>query len=107
MISSHLFPRYSQGENLPCSLGKGVYNPKAFFPHAASLGQGFPHCPRFSAAASRRSGARVSVPLSAVRLSPRLPVIGLVGHYPTNYLIGRGPILERSGLTLPFTQHHF
>ena len=74
-----------------CSPRKGVYNPKAFFPHAASLGQGFPHCPRFSAAASRRSGARVSVPLAAVSLSARLPVIGLVGHYPTNYLIGRGP----------------
>jgi len=92
----------------PCSAAKGVYNPKAFFPHAASLGQGFPHCPIFSAAASRRSGARVSVPLAAATLSGHLPVIGLVGHYPTNYLIGRGPFPERSGsFSLPFTQHHF
>jgi hypothetical protein len=85
----------------PCSAAKGVYNPKAFFPHAASLGQGFPHCPRFSAAASRRSGARVSVPRSAATLSGHLPVIGLVGHYPTNYLMGRGPFPERSGFS-PF-----
>ena len=97
MISSHLFAAYSQGVILPCSAAKGVYNPKAFFPHAASLGQGFPHCPIFSAAASRRSGARVSVPLAAATLSGHLPVIGLVGHYPTNYLIGRGPFPERSG----------
>jgi len=84
-----------------CSRRKGVYNPKAFFPHAASLGQGFPHCPIFSAAASRRSGARVAVPLAAATLSGHLPVIGLVGHYPTNYLIGRGPFPERSGFS-PF-----
>jgi len=29
------------------------------------------------------------VPLWPVALSGRLPVIGLVGHYPANYLIGR------------------
>jgi len=28
-------------------------------------------------------------------LSHRLPVIGLVGHYPTNYLIGRKPFSKR------------
>jgi hypothetical protein len=78
------------------SLTKEVYNPKTFIPHAASLGQGFPHCPKFPTAASRRSGARISVPLWPVSLSARLPVIGLVGHYPTNYLIGHGPILNRS-----------
>ena len=42
---------------------KGIYNPKAFFPHAASLRQAFAHCAKFPAAASRRSGGRVSVPL--------------------------------------------
>lgn len=73
------------------SPAKGVYNPKAFFPHAASLGQAFAHCPRFPTAASRRSLGRVSVPVWPASLSARLPVIGLVGHYPTNYLIGRGP----------------
>ena len=42
---------------------KGLYNPKAFFTHAASLDQGCPHCPRFPTAASRRSLGRVSVPV--------------------------------------------
>ena len=71
---------------------KEVYNPQAFFLHAASLRQAFAHCARFPAAASRRSGGRVSVPLWPVVLSHRLPVVGLVGRYPTNYLIGRKPI---------------
>ena len=72
----------------------GVYDPKAFILHAASLGQAFAHCPIFPTAASRRSLARVSVPVWPVTLSGRLPVVGLVGRYPTNYLIGRGPILK-------------
>ena len=79
---------------------KGVYNPKAVFPHAVSLRQAFAHCARFPAAASRRSGGRVSVPLCPSVLSHRVPVFGLVGHYPTNYLIGRKPVpkrLHRSG----------
>ena len=32
-------------------------------------------------------------------LSDQLPVIGLVGNYPTNYLIGRGLILKRKIFT--------
>ncbi len=28
-------------------------------------------------------------------LSVRLPIVGLVGRYPTNYLIGREPIFQR------------
>ena len=61
-----------------------VYNPKAFFPHAASLGQAFAHCPIFPTAASRRSLARVSVPVWLAILSDQLPIIALVGLYPTN-----------------------
>jgi hypothetical protein len=72
-----------------------VYDPKAFILHAVSLHQGCPHCGRFLTAASRRSGARISVPLWPVTLSGRLPVVALVGHYPTNKLMGRGPIPER------------
>ena len=79
----------------PCSsLTKAVYTPKGVLPHAALLGQGCPHCPIFLTAASRRSGDRVSVPLWLTTLSGQLPVIGLVGFYPTNYLIGRRPPLE-------------
>ena len=75
------------------SLLKAVYNPKAFVPHAALLRQGFPHCAKFPTAASRRSLGRVSVPIWPVGLSTRLPIIALVGRYPTNKLIQRGSIL--------------
>jgi hypothetical protein len=83
------------GYRLRSSPLKGVYTPKGFVLHAASLGQAFAHCPRFPTAASRRSGARVSVPLGPIILSDRLPVVGLVSRYLTNYLIGRGPIPKR------------
>jgi len=66
------------------SLLKGLYNPKAFFTHAALLDQGFPHCPRFPTAASRRSLGRVSVPVWLIVLSDQLPIVALVGLYPTN-----------------------
>ena len=91
VVSRGLFPRYRPFS----SLGKGVYSPRAYFPHATSLGQAFAHCPRFPAAASRRSGGRVSVPLWLVILSDQLPVIGLVSFCLTNYLIGREPLLWR------------
>ncbi len=73
----------------------GVYNPKAFILHAASLGQAFAHCPKFPTAASRRSLGRVSVPMWPFTLSGRLPIEALVSRYLTNKLIGRGPIQER------------
>ena len=66
-----------------------LYNPKAFITHAASLRQAFAHCARFPTAASRRSLDRVSVPVWLIILSDQLPVFGLVGRYPTNYLMGR------------------
>ncbi len=73
----------------------GVYNPKAVIPHAASLHQGFPHCERFSTAATRRCLDRVSVPVWLIVLSDQLPVGALVSRYLTNKLIGRGPISKR------------
>jgi hypothetical protein len=79
----------------------GVYNPKAFIPHAASLRQAFAHCGRFSTAASRRSLGSVSVPVWPVNLSARLPVIALVGRYPTNKLIGHRPLREREARRSP------
>ena len=69
------------------SLLKEVYNPKAVIPHAASLRQAFAHCAIFPTAASRRSLGRVSVPVWLVVLSDQLQIVGLVGLYPTNYLI--------------------
>ena len=85
------------------SLLTAVYNPKAVFPHAASLGQGFPHCRSLSTAASRRSLGRISVPVWPVILSDRLPIVALVGHYPANKLMGRGLLLKRQvRRSLPF-----
>ena len=78
------------------SLLKEVYNPKAFFPHAASLRQAFAHCARFPTAASRRSLGRVSVPVWLIVLSDQLSVVALVGRYPTNKLIDREPIPKRN-----------
>ena len=72
-----------------------VYNPKAVIPHAASLRQPFGHCARFPTAASRRSLGRVSVPVWLAILSDQLRIDGLVGRYPTNYLIRRGPLSWR------------
>ena len=80
---------------------KEVYNPKAVIPHAALLDQASAHCPIFPTAASRRSLGRVSVPVWPVTLSGRLPVEALVGHYPTNKLIGRGLILHRRSFQPP------
>ena len=66
------------------SLLTEVYDPKAFFPHTASLRQAFAHCAIFPTAASRRSLGRVSVPVWLVILSDQLPIVALVGHYPAN-----------------------
>src|SRR5260370_33923553 len=82
------------------SRSKGVYTPRSFIPHAASLHQAFAHCARFPTAASRRSLDRVSVPVWLAILSDQLTIKALVGHYPTNYLIVRGLLLR--GLT-PFS----
>src|SRR3972149_1221363 len=70
------------------SLATELYDPKAFIAHAASLRQGFPHCERFSTAATRRCLGSVSVPVWLTILSGQLPVLALGGHYPTNKLIG-------------------
>ena len=42
---------------------------------------------------------RVAVPFWLDILSDQLPVIGLVGIYPTNNLIGRRLILDRKSFT--------
>ena len=83
------------------SLLKGVYDPKAFFPHAALLRHAFAHCARFPTAASRRSLGRVSVPVWLIVLSDQLPIEALVSLYLTNKLMGRGPIQMRKP-KLPF-----
>ena len=84
---------------------KAVYNPKAFFPHAAWLDQGCPHCPKFPTAASRRSLDRVSVPVWLVVLSDQLQIEGLVSLYLTNYLICHRPLQSRDALRSPAFIH--
>src|SRR3954469_7585462 len=84
-----------------CSQMTGVYGPKPFIPHAASLHQACAHCEKFSTAATRRCLDRVSVPVWLVVLSDQLPVLALVGHYPANELIGRGLIQKRQVLRSP------
>src|SRR6266511_1256318 len=80
---------------------KELYNPKAFFTHAAWLDQAFAHCPKFPTAASRRSLGRVSVPVWLVVLSNQLRIVAFVGRHPTNKLIRRGLVLGRRP-KLPF-----
>src|SRR5438093_4817776 len=86
----------------PSFLLTGVYDPKAFVPHAASLRQACAHCGKFPTAASRRSRGRVSVPVWLVVLSDQLLVIALVGRYPSTYLIGREHLLPRTPLPPSF-----
>ncbi len=66
---------------------KVLYNPQAFFTHAALLDQACAHCPIFPTAASRRSLGRVSVPVWLIVPSDQLLIVALVGRYPTNKLI--------------------
>ena len=60
-----------------------IYDPKAFFLHAAWLDQASAHCPIFPTAASRRSLGRVSVPVWLIILSDQLPVVAMVSRYLT------------------------
>ena len=74
---------------------KVLYNPKAFFTHAAWLHQSFLHCAIFPTAASRRSLGRVSVPMWLIILSDQLGIVALVGLCPANQLIPPGRIRQR------------
>jgi len=88
----------------PSSPSTGVYNPKAFVLHAASLGQACAHCRRFSTAASRRSLGSVSVPVCRAMLAHPVGIEALVSRYLTNQLIPRRPVPRRGdfgGLLMP------
>ncbi len=85
---------------------KVLYNPQAFFTHAALLDQGCPHCPIFPTAASRRSLGRVSVPVWLIIRLDQLPIVALVSLYLTNQLIGHGLIQQREPKP-PFTRRSY
>jgi hypothetical protein len=74
---------------------------RAFILHAALLRQACAHCEKFPTAASRRSLDRVSVPVWPDTLSGRLPVVALVGLYPTNKRDRMWAHLPAIGLTIP------
>jgi hypothetical protein len=76
----------------PSSPTTAVYNPKAFIPHAVSLGQACAHCRRFSTAATRRCLGSISVPVSGGTLSRPIPIFALVSRYLANKLIGHRPL---------------
>src|ERR1700742_3972073 len=110
VVSRSFLWRYRHSERLftaeASSQLKGVYNPKAVFPHAALLRHAFAHCARFPTAASRRSLGRVSVPVWLIVLSDQLPIEALVSRYLTNKLMGRGPIsMRRPKLPFPLRAH--
>src|SRR5438874_13715947 len=79
----------------------GVYGPKPFIPHAASLHQACAHCEKLSTAATRMCLDRVSDPVWLVVLSDQLPVLALLSRYLTNKLIDRGLSVKRQDLRSP------
>ena len=81
-----------------------LYDPRAFFTHAALLHQGSPHCAISPTAASRRSLDRVSVPMWPFTLSGRLLIVALVGSYPTNQLIRRKLVCDRFRFAVSISQ---
>ncbi len=83
------------------SLLTGLYTHKSFIAHAALLRQTFVHCAIFLTAASRRSLGRISVPVWLIVLSDQLPIIAMVGRYPTIKLMGRRLILKRPKPLIP------
>ncbi len=84
MLPSKVPSVYHQLNGEFSSLLTEVYDPKAFIPHAASLRQAFAHCAIFLTAASRRSLARVPVPVWLIILSNQLPIVALVSRYLSN-----------------------
>ena len=88
VVSRGFLVKYRHSHTISCmrrsSFTTELYDPKAFFAHAALLGQGFPHCRKFPTAASRRSLGRVSVPVWLFCLSAQLRIVALVGLYLTN-----------------------
>ena len=63
---------------------KSALRPEGLHRTRGVAGSGFRPLPIFPTAATRRCMDRVSVPLWGATLSGPLPVIALVGHYPTN-----------------------
>ena len=89
VVSRCFFSRYRHVSFVP---GERGLQPEGRHPSRGVAASGFRPLCNIPTAASRRSLGRVSVPVWPVALSGRLPVVALVGHYPTNKLIGRESI---------------
>ena len=83
----------------PALIPGAFYTPEKPLPKQGHLGSprhAFAHCGVFAPAAPRRAWTHVSESISRLLLSQPVPILSLVGRYPTNYLIGRRLILGRS-----------
>lgn len=92
VVGRRFFCRYRHLRFVPAERG---LQPEGRHPSRGVAASGFRPLCNIPTAASRRSLGRVSVPVWPVALSGRLPVVALVGHYPTNKLIGRESIPNR------------
>ena len=96
-VPSFLVPvkRGLQSEDLhpPRGVARSGFRLLPTIPHCCLLGGGRP---------LRGSPGRVSVPFWLDILSDQLPVVGLVGRYLTNSLIGREPVSERHARGVAF-----
>ncbi len=92
VVGRSFFCRYRHFRFVPAKRG---LQPEGRHPSRGVAASDFRPLRNIPTAASRRSLGRVSVPVWPVALSGRLPVDALVGHYPTNKLIGREPIPNR------------
>ncbi|PWA71801.1 hypothetical protein CTI12_AA261530 (chloroplast) [Artemisia annua] len=100
VLQLELADAYSPDTVIASSPGKEVYDPWAFYLHAALLRQAFAHCGKFPTAASRRSLGRVSVPVWLIILSDQLLIIALL-LFPS-----QGQVLTRYS-PVRHWKHHF
>ncbi len=75
-----------------------------FHEHAEFPYHTFVHCKVFAPAAPRGARTSISVSFLGLPLSWPLLIIGLVGHYPTNYLISRQLIHKHYFLRIPHSR---
>ncbi|GKD61031.1 hypothetical protein Tco_1298540 [Tanacetum coccineum] len=122
VVGTELADAYSAYTVIASSPGKEVYDPWAFYLHAALLRQAFAHCGKFPTAASHRSLAHVSVPMWLIILSDQLLIIAVslnyiksnknvIGHRKLKAQVKSNPArlespsakLARHGYNYPFT----
>ncbi len=84
------------GYPIPSSFPKRGLQSEDLHPPRGVAASGFRPLRNIPTAASRRSLARVAVPVWLIVLSDQLPVEALVSRYLTNKLIGHEPIQERA-----------